>query len=101
MTVLPALPPVATAVRLGEFPTLFVDYPDGLTAHVDLAPLLERPLFAPLRDPAFFTAVKLADGGACLAWSEELDLDTRALRLPPANTTLSGPRLIFLEPTNP
>jgi hypothetical protein len=37
-----------------------VEFEDGFTAEVDLAPLLdEGPLFAPMRDPAIFAAVRL------------------------------------------
>ena len=49
---------------LESSPPCLVDYPDDFTAHIDLTPLLERPLFASLRDPALFARMQLADGGA-------------------------------------
>jgi hypothetical protein len=86
----------AVSVHPGEHYSLYVTYSDGKIAHVDLAPLLEVAVFAPLRDPAFFAGVKIADGGSCLAWNDQLDLDAAALRMPPEQLPSSVTRLLFL-----
>jgi hypothetical protein len=54
-------------------------FQDGFEAELDLSPLLEEgPLFAPLRDAAFFAAVKLCHGVP--VWSDDLDLSPGSLR---------------------
>jgi hypothetical protein len=58
---------------------VWVEFEDGFSAEVDLAPLLdEGPIFAPMSDPAIFAAVRL-DWGIPV-WSDDLDLSTAALR---------------------
>ena len=56
-----------------------VEFEDGFRAELDLSPLLdEGPLFAPLRDPAFFGSVKIRRGVP--VWSDDVDLSPGALR---------------------
>lgn len=48
----------------------------GVTETVDLAPQIMRyRLYAPLRDdPALFAAVRLADDGTVLTWTDQIDM---------------------------
>jgi len=56
-----------------------VQFEDGFKAELDLSPLLdEGPIFAPLRDPAFFGAVQLDRGVP--VWSDDVDLSPGSLR---------------------
>jgi len=56
-----------------------LEFEDGFKAELDLSSLLdEGPLFAPWRDPAVFSAVKLCRGVP--VWSDDLDLSPGALR---------------------
>ena len=56
-----------------------VEFRDGFTADLDLSPLIEEgPIFAPLRDPATFAAVRLERGAPI--WSDSLDLAPGSLR---------------------
>ena len=57
-----------------------VTFVDGFAGEVDLAPLLEcGEIFQPLRDPAFFRAVKLSSYGVP-EWPDGLDLSPGSLR---------------------
>ena len=52
---------------------LFARFDDGVEGEVDLAERLHGPMFEPLKDPAYFARVVLADYGAPL-WPNGLDL---------------------------
>ena len=71
-----------------------VTFADGEVRDVDIAPLLEGPVFAPLRDPRAFmdVAVDVETGG--VAWRSGADLDpdviygiAPAVRQPSARVT--------------
>lgn len=71
-----------------------VEFADGLTAELDLTGLLdEGPIFAPLRDPAFFAAVKLHRGAPL--WGDDLDLSPGAMR-----AWAEAGRLLSIEETD-
>lgn len=57
---------------------LFVRFDDGVEGEVDLGPRLRGPMFEPLRDPAYFSQVRLAEYGAPL-WPNGLDLAPDAI----------------------
>lgn len=40
----------------------------------DISPLLEKPLFAPLRQPVFFKSFTLEPGGYGIVWNEDIDI---------------------------
>ena len=40
----------------------------------DISPLLEKPMFAPLRQPAFFKSFTLEPGGYGIVWNEDIDI---------------------------
>jgi len=67
-----------TAVRpLADY-HLHVAFSDGAQGVVDLTPLLDRPVFAPLRDPSFFANVQL--DGWTITWPNGADVAPVRLR---------------------
>jgi hypothetical protein len=50
-----------------------VDYADGVTGVVDLADLVGRGVFTPLRDEAFFKKVHVGEFGQ-IAWNDEIEI---------------------------
>lgn len=40
----------------------------------DITPLLDKPMFAPLRQPVFFKSFNLEPGGYGIVWNDEVDL---------------------------
>ncbi|MBD1876446.1 DUF2442 domain-containing protein [Nodosilinea sp. FACHB-131] len=40
----------------------------------DISPLLEKPMFAPLRQPAFFRSFTVEPGGYGVVWNEDIDI---------------------------
>jgi Protein of unknown function (DUF2442) len=59
-----------------------VIWTDGMRADVDLAPVLAQgPIFAPLRNAAFFVAsMKIADDRLGLQWPDGVDFSADGLR---------------------
>jgi hypothetical protein len=55
-------------------------FDDGYIAELDLEPMCSRgPIFEPLRDPAFFAQVGVADWGV-IFWPNDADIDSDVLR---------------------
>lgn len=52
--------------------TLLLTFASGDQRVYDARPLLDKPLFAPLRDPTFFLCAK-ADCGT-VVWNDDLDI---------------------------
>ena len=52
---------------------LYVEFDDGVRGEYDMADRLNGPVFAPLRDPAFFAQVRLAEWGAPV-WPNGVDI---------------------------
>jgi hypothetical protein len=69
----PAPPIAALAVRPEHVVRVF--FSDGEVRDVDLTPTLDRPLFAPLRDPQTFAQVHVGALTGGLEWTEEIGLD--------------------------
>lgn len=53
---------------------LQVRFDNGREAVYDCRPLLARPAFAPLADPAFFRTVSVDPGGYGISWNDDIDL---------------------------
>ncbi len=54
-------------------------FTDGTSKLVDLLPLLEGPVFEPLRDPGYFSQVKLDPVCGTVVWPNGADLAPEAL----------------------
>jgi hypothetical protein len=58
---------------------LRVRFENGSEAIYDCRPLLSRPSFAPLADPAFFRTVRVDPGGYGISWNNDIDLSEHEL----------------------
>ena len=65
---------VVVAVRVVEPYVIEVTFDDGIRRRVDLEPLLHKPVFAPLRDPAFFAKVTVDPELGTVVWPNGADL---------------------------
>jgi len=78
-----------------------VVFADGEVRDVDVEPLLDGPVFAPLRDPVEFAKAFVDPETRTLAWPTGADLDPDVLydiTLKPASGR--GPRVSVLAPTS-
>ncbi|NJM39086.1 MAG: DUF2442 domain-containing protein [Akkermansiaceae bacterium] len=51
---------------------LHLEFNNGVTGEIDLSTELNGPIFRPLRDPAYFSSVRLE--GGTIAWPNGADL---------------------------
>jgi hypothetical protein len=56
-----------------------IQFQNGEQRLYDCAPLLSRPQFQLLTDPAFFRAVRVDAGGYGISWNDDLDLSEHEL----------------------
>lgn len=54
--------------------TLIIEFTNQEVKKYDIHHLLKTPMFAPLRQPAFFKNFKVEAGGYAIVWNEEIDL---------------------------
>ena len=54
--------------------TLVIEFTNQEVKKYDIRHLLETPMFAPLRQPAFFKNFKVEPGGYAIVWNEEIDI---------------------------
>ncbi|GAB4178973.1 MAG: DUF2442 domain-containing protein [Coleofasciculaceae cyanobacterium] len=54
--------------------TLVIEFTNQEVKKYDICHLLETPMFAPLRQPAFFNNFKVEPGGYAIVWNEEIDI---------------------------
>jgi len=66
--------------------SLDVTFKDGTRKRIDLRPLLDGPVFEPLRDPAFFARVVLDPVAGTLVWPNGADIAPETLYELPAKT---------------
>jgi hypothetical protein len=57
---------------------LYVEFDDGVRGEYDMKDRLNGPVFVPLRDPAYFAQVRLAEWGAPV-WPNGVDIAPDAL----------------------
>jgi hypothetical protein len=69
----PAPPIAAIAIRPEHVVRVF--FTDGEVRDVDLTPTLDRPLFAPLRDPKVFASAHIGEVTGGLEWTDDIGLD--------------------------
>ena len=75
------------SVAVVRYPVLLVTFEDGLSGEYDVAELIERgPVFAPLKDKAFFETVAVAPYGRSFGWNldregQEIDFCPDATRI--------------------
>ena len=58
------------SVEVVRYPVLRVTFDDGLTSEYDLTDLIARgPVFAPLKDEAYFRTVAVGEHGHTFGWT--------------------------------
>ena len=58
---------------------LLIEFANCQKKKYDLSPLLARDMFAPLKNLAFFRAVKVEPGGHAVSWNAEIDISEHEL----------------------
>lgn len=53
---------------------LVIRFTNGQQKKYDITPLLEREMFAPLKNPALLKAVQVEQGGYAIAWNNNIDI---------------------------
>lgn len=64
---------IVSAKAIGDR-ILLVKFTDREVRKYDITHLLEKRMFAPLRNPGFFKNFKIEPGGYGLVWNEEIDI---------------------------
>lgn len=54
--------------------TLLIEFDNAKKKVYDITPLLEKEMFSPLKNPAFFRNVQVDNGGYAVFWNEDIDL---------------------------
>ena len=54
--------------------TLLITFMSGETKRYDISKLLNKDMFAPLKDPGFFKNVKVEKGGYAVYWNSAIDI---------------------------
>lgn len=68
---------------------LEITFSNGVRKRVNVLPLLEGPVFEPLRDPSFFARVTVDPVVGTVVWPNEADIAPEALyELPAEHETL-------------
>ena len=79
--------PRISQVAVVRYPVLLVTFDDGLSGEYDLTEFIERgPLFAPLKDEAYFNTVSVGSYGHTFGWNldelgHEIDFCPDATRI--------------------
>jgi len=54
--------------------TLMIEFDNNEKKKYDVAPLLSRDMFSPLKTPTLFKTVKVEQGGYAVVWNEDIDI---------------------------
>jgi len=66
-------PKVKSALAVDNH-TLLVEFDNNQKKKYDITPLLSRDMFSPLKNPAFFKAVRVEQGGYAVVWNKDIDI---------------------------
>ncbi len=66
--------PKVRSVKAADNHALIVEFDNNEKKRYDVTPLLEKEMFAPLKNAALFKAVRVEQGGWAVAWNDEIDL---------------------------
>jgi hypothetical protein len=67
-------PPKVSSVKTIDDVTLLIEFNNGDRRKYSVTNLLEKPMFAPLRNPSFFRNFKVDAAGYGIVWNDEIDL---------------------------
>jgi hypothetical protein len=54
--------------------TLLIEFDNSAKKIYDITPLLEKEMFLPLKNSAFFRNVQIEKGGYAVFWNEDIDI---------------------------
>ena len=66
--------PKVQAVEILDDHTLLVAFENAHKRTYDVTPLLQKAMFAPLKNPVFFKSVQVERGGYAVVWNSEIDI---------------------------
>ncbi len=66
-------PRICSAEAIDDF-TLRVEFSNQEIKTYDIHKLLDKPMFFPLKNPAFFRNFRIEEGGYAIVWNREVDL---------------------------
>lgn len=67
------IPRVLSVIAINHH-TLLVEFDNNQKKKYDVTRLLEKDMFAPLKNPALFKAVQVEKGGYAIYWNSEIDI---------------------------
>ena len=71
-------PKIISAFAIDDH-SLLVEFDNHQKKTYDINPLLEKEMFAPLRNTALFRAVRMAVGGYAVVWRKDIDISEHEL----------------------
>jgi hypothetical protein len=66
--------PKVRSVKAIDEHTLLVEFNNLQKKIYDVSPLLQKEMFLPLKNTAFFKAVKVEQGGYAVVWNNNIDI---------------------------
>ncbi|MCI5165254.1 MAG: DUF2442 domain-containing protein [Candidatus Electrothrix sp. GM3_4] len=66
--------PKVRSVKAIDNHILIVEFDNNQKKQYDVAPLLEKEMFSPLKNTALFKAVRVEQGGWAVSWNNAIDL---------------------------
>lgn len=54
--------------------TLLIEFENNQKKKYNVAPLLSREMFSPLKDPVLFKTIQVEQGGYAVAWNNKIDI---------------------------
>lgn len=66
--------PKVRSVKATDNHMLIVEFDNNQKKQYDVAPLLDKEIFSPLKNTALFKSVRVEQGGWAVSWSDEIDL---------------------------
>lgn len=67
--------PRVQSVKAIDDHTLLVEFKNHRKKKYDITPLLEKEMFTPLKNPAFFKNVQVEKGGYAVCWNNDIDIN--------------------------
>ena len=67
-------PPKIISAQVISDRTLLIEFSDSEFKQYDISNLLNKPMFAPLKNPSFFKSFRIEAGGYGLVWNEDIDI---------------------------
>jgi len=59
--------------------TLLIEFNNRQKKKYDITPLLKKEMFSPLKNPSFFKAVQVEQGGYAVVWNSGIDISEHEL----------------------